>query len=48
MKQNWNKEELKETAQDARRALDRERERMVEDIASARPVPKQYAHSVWG
>ena len=32
MKQNWNKEELKETAQDARRALDRERERMVEEV----------------
>ena len=32
MKLNMNKEELKETAQDARRALDRERERMVEEV----------------
>lgn len=32
MKLSMNKEELKETAQDARRALDRERERMVEEV----------------
>ena len=32
MRQNMNKEELKETAQDARRALERERERMVEEV----------------
>lgn len=32
MKLNMNKEELKETAQDARRALERERERMMEEV----------------
>lgn len=32
MKVNMNKEELKETAQDARRALERERERMMEEV----------------
>ena len=32
MKLNMNKEELKETAQDARRALERERERRMEDV----------------
>ena len=40
MKLNMNKEELKETAQDARRALDRERERMVAKKASQDDLQK--------